>query len=213
MRTEDLIRALAADPAPEPGVARYLAVALGRGGLASLAGFLAALGPRDDLAEAFARILVILKPVLGLTLAGSALGGVLAAARPGAPTGRWNRAICIAPALAGCALVVACLTLPAAQWGEALVGGPGSLAACLVSIPLLSLPLLTGALLALRHGASVDPRRTGALAGLLSGGVAVSIYGFHCIEDSPLFYALWYPVGILAVAMLGAALGPRVLRW
>lgn len=213
MKTDELIRTLAADPIPEPGVGRYLAVALGLGGLVSLAGFLMALGPREDFADAFVQIYVILKPVLGLALACGALGAVLAAARPGAPTGGWAKALCVAPALAGLAVLSEALTMPAAQWAPALLGLRGSLLTCLTSVPLLSLPLLAAALVALRHGASVNPRRTGALAGLLSGGIAVVIYGFYCIEDSPLFYALWYSVGVLAITALGAALGPRVLRW
>jgi hypothetical protein len=212
MKTDDLIRTLVADPIPEPGVGRYLTVALGLGGLVSLAGFLMVLGPRPDFAEAFAQLYVILKPVLGLALACGSLGAVLAAARPGAPTGGWVKAICVAPALAGLAVLSAALSMPAALWASALLGEAGSLLTCLASIPLLALPLLAGSLLALRHGASVNPRRTGALAGLLSGGIAVAIYGFYCIEDSPLFYALWYSVGVLAITALGAALGPWVLR-
>jgi hypothetical protein len=213
MKTDEFIRALAADPIPEPGVGRSLATALGLGGLVSVAGFLVALGPREDVAEAFARLVVILKPVLGLTLAGGALGAVLAATRPGAPMRGWLQATLIGPALAALALLGACLATPIGQWGAACAGQAGSLTTCLTSIPLLSLPLLAGSLLALRRGASPDPRRTGALAGLLSGGIAVVIYSFYCIEESPIFYALWYSVAVCAVAALGAALGQRVLRW
>lgn len=187
MRTDDLIRTLAADPQPEPGVAQYLAMALGAGGLVSVVLFMLALGPRPDLIEAFGNLRVVLKPLLGLALAGAALGAVLSASRPGADPRGWRRWLLVAPVVAGLAFLVQFLTTPAAEWAGAAIGQRGSLLACLMSIPLLSLPLLAGSLLALRHGASVDPRRTGALAGLLSGGIAVTIYGLHCIEDSPLF--------------------------
>ena len=75
------------------------------------------------------------------------------------------------------------------------------------------MPLLAGTLWALRRGASTRPALAGAVAGLLSGGAAAAIYAVHCTEDSPLFYAVWYSLAILAVTGLGAALGSRVLRW
>lgn len=213
MKTDNLIRTMAADPRPEPGVARYLAMALGAGGFVSAAVFVLALGPRPDLIDAFHHLRVVLKPLLGLVLAGAALGAALAAARPGADPRGWRRWLLVAPVFAGLAFLVQAAATPASDWASAAIGQSSSLLACIVSIPLLSLPLLAGSLLALRHGASVDPRRTGALAGLLSGGIAVAIYGLHCIEDSPLFYGVWYSLGVLGVMALGAALGPRVLRF
>jgi hypothetical protein len=38
-------------------------------------------------------------------------------------------------------------------------------------------------------------------------------YALACAEPSPAFVAAWYTLGILATGALGAALGPRVLRW
>ncbi|HPA91994.1 MAG TPA: NrsF family protein [Quisquiliibacterium sp.] len=35
----------------------------------------------------------------------------------------------------------------------------------------------------------------------------------HCPEMAAPFLAVWYVGGVLAVAALGALLGPRVLRW
>ena len=204
MKTDDLIRTMAADPRPEPGVARYLAMALGAGGFVSAAVFVLALGPRPDLIDAFHHLRVVLKPLLGLVLAGAALGAALAAARPGADPRGWRRWLLVAPVFAGLAFLVQAAATPASDWASAAIGQSSSLLACIVSIPLLSLPLLAGSLLALRHGASVDPRRTGALAGLLSGGIAVAIYGLHCIEDSPLFYGVWYSLGVLGVMALAS---------
>jgi hypothetical protein len=88
-----------------------------------------------------------------------------------------------------------------------------TITACLLSIPLLALPILGALLLALRHGAVLAPIRAGAVAGLAAGGLATAVYALHCIEDSPLFYATWYSLGILIVAALGALLGSRLLRW
>ena len=84
---------------------------------------------------------------------------------------------------------------------------------CLTAIPLLSLPLLGAALYALRQGAPTRPGFSGAVAGLLAGGMAAAIYAVHCTDDSPLFVATWYGIAIAGVSALGAILGRRVLRW
>jgi hypothetical protein len=87
------------------------------------------------------------------------------------------------------------------------------MAVCLTMIPLVGLPILGASLLALRHGASTDPGRSGAFAGLLSGSVAAALYAFYCTEDSPMFWALWYSAGIAIVTLAGAFAGRRLLRW
>jgi hypothetical protein len=84
---------------------------------------------------------------------------------------------------------------------------------CLTAIPLMSLPLLAGALLALRHGATTRPAAAGAIAGLLSAGLAATLYASHCTDDSPLFVATWYPIAIALVAAVGALVGSKVLRF
>ena len=211
MKTDDLIRTLAADTSREPDLERRLVPALGAGGLVTLAGFLFFFGPRADLLAADQYLDVILKPALGLALGLGGLGAVMAAARPGAEIGAWKWPLLAAPALAILVVLVELALLPSPLWKPAFLGD--SIAMCLTGIPLLGLPLLAATLAALRHGASTDPRRTGALAGLLSGGLAAVVYSFYCIEDSALFYTVWYSVGILGLTGLGAALGSRVLRW
>jgi hypothetical protein len=50
---------------------------------------------------------------------------------------------------------------------------------CLTAIPLLSLQLLAAALIGLRHGAPARPAVAGAIAGLLSAGLAATLYASH----------------------------------
>ncbi|MFM8989141.1 MAG: NrsF family protein [Alphaproteobacteria bacterium] len=38
-------------------------------------------------------------------------------------------------------------------------------------------------------------------------------YALHCPEAALAFVATWYTAGIALAGALGAALGPRVLRW
>ena len=84
---------------------------------------------------------------------------------------------------------------------------------CLSVIPLLALPILAAALLALRQGAPSRPALAGAVAGLLSAGLAATLYAAHCIDDSPLFVATWYTLATALVAAIGALAGARWLKY
>jgi hypothetical protein len=56
-------------------------------------------------------------------------------------------------------------------------------------------------------------RATGAVIGLAAGGISAALYSLHCPEAGASFVLTWYTLGILAPALLGALLGPRLLRW
>jgi hypothetical protein len=92
-----------------------------------------------------------------------------------------------------------------------LVGNNSRL--CMTAIPVMSLPLLAAALIGLRHGAPTRPAVTGAIAGLLSAGLAATLYASHCTDDSPLFVATWYTMAAALVAAIGALAGSKVLRF
>lgn len=101
--------------------------------------------------------------------------------------------------------------LPRAGWRAAMMGGTHWF--CLGAICLMAAPLLGALLWVLRDGASTRPRLSGAVAGLLAGGAAATLYAIHCTEDDPLFYATWYGLAILMVSAAGALAGGRLLRW
>lgn len=84
---------------------------------------------------------------------------------------------------------------------------------CLTAIPLMSLPLLTAALIGLRHGATSRPALTGAIAGLLSSGLAATLYASNCTDGSPLFVMTWYSIAIAIVGSIGALAESRLLRF
>jgi hypothetical protein len=85
--------------------------------------------------------------------------------------------------------------------------------ACMTAIPLMSLPILAGALIGLRHGAPTRPALAGAIAGLLSAGLAATLYASHCTDDSPLFVATWYTLATALVAAVGALAGSKLLKF
>jgi hypothetical protein len=85
--------------------------------------------------------------------------------------------------------------------------------ACMMAIPAMSLPLLAGALFGLRHGAPARPAVAGAVAGMLSAGLAATLYASHCTDDSPLFVAAWYTIATALVTAIGALAGAKLLRY
>jgi hypothetical protein len=84
---------------------------------------------------------------------------------------------------------------------------------CMTAVPLMSLPLLAASLYGLRHGAPARPALSGAIAGMMSAGLAATLYASHCTDDSPLFVATWYTIATALVTALGALIGSKVLRY
>ena len=103
------------------------------------------------------------------------------------------------------------IAMPHATWEPRMIGVNG--VTCVLSIPLFALPMLIAALYALRDGAPVRPGLTGVVAGLFAGAAGAAIYAAHCPDDSPLFIALWYSLGIAIVALVGGLAGRLALRW
>jgi hypothetical protein len=66
---------------------------------------------------------------------------------------------------------------------------------------------------AVRRLAPTDLSRTGAYIGLLAGGIGAAGYALHCHHDSVAFIGIAYTLAILEIALFGALVGPRILRW
>lgn len=211
MRTEALIRAMAADTARGRPLGPTLAVAVFGLAAAAAAVFLPFLGMRPDLGPALMRAAVMVKQAAPLLLAVGGFGAALRLARPGEGVGGWAVALLAVPLMLAAAAAATMAALPRADWHAAMMGSSNG--QCLFWIVAMGLPLLAGALWALRAGASTRPALTGAAGGLLAGGAAAAVYSLHCTEDNPMFYAVWYVLAIAGVALVGAVVGARVLRW
>ncbi len=212
MKTDDLIRALTSDLAPPgPSIETRFAVAFLPGVLLALALFAVTLGPRPDLALVASDMRFLFKFVVTLLLALCSALLVWRLVRPGAPARLQIVALAFVPLVLAAGVLVELFVLPTPSWGARLVGSNGLV--CLVSIPFFALPMLIAEILALRQGASTRPALTGVVAGLFAGGVAAAIYAAHCPDDSPLFIALWYSLGIAIVALVGGLAGRLALRW
>jgi hypothetical protein len=166
---------------------------------------------RPDVAAALHNPFFDLKFLVTLTLAIPAIVIGLRLVRPAAPVSNrmWLLALPVVLLLLG----VACdfLVPQRLSWSARLIGDNSRV--CMTAIPAMSLPLLAAALIAFRHGAPTRPALAGAFAGLLSGGLAATLYAAHCTDDSPLFVATWYSIAIALVTAVGALVGSRVLRF
>jgi len=102
-------------------------------------------------------------------------------------------------------------SLPVSKWTHHV--GDASWLDCLWQIPALSVPAFVVLAVAVRRLAPTRLVRTGAGVGLVAGGMGAIGYALHCHDDAISFMALSYTTAILEVTLLGAFLGPRVLRW
>jgi hypothetical protein len=213
MKTEDLIRALAVDaPSVEPPIARTLAVAVGIGALLSLVVFLAAFGSRPDFTHvASSSVRFVFKFVVTLSLAIPAFLLVRGLLRPDFEPDKRLWWLALGPALLIAGIVLELMMVPSDAWHARMIGHNSFY--CVTVIPLLSLAPFAAVIYALKSGAPANPTIAGAVGGLLSAGIAATLYASHCTDDSPLFVALWYPVGFVLMTTLGALIGSRFLRW
>lgn len=213
MKTDDLIRLLAADstPVPRRAAARAIATALVAGLPLALAIVLLFYGLRRDIALAVHWPMFWGKLLFGVLIA---LGGFVALqrlARPGVRLdGAWLGPVM--PVLLVWLAAAFVLAAAPADLRAALVLGQ-TWRTCSASITLISLPVFIAAFAALRTLAPVRPAWTGACAGAMAGGVAAAVYALHCPELEVPFLAVWYVLGIAVPTAAGALLGPRLLRW
>ena len=215
MNTDQLIAALSNGVEPvDPGAARQnLALAAAAGFVAGLPLLLTLLGINPSLAKAalLPMFWVKLAFVAGLAAAGG--WTVFRLSRPGAALGSPALALALAtPVLVMGVLALAAMVLAQADQRLALLLG-SSWSVCPWRIALLSIPSFVLMLWAVKGLAPTRLRLAGAGAGMLSGAIGALVYLLYCPELAPPFLLVWYTLGMLVPAGVGALVGPRVLRW
>lgn len=211
MKTDALIDMLARDagPAPRALAARRLSPAAAVGLLVSAAIAIAWFGAIP--AQMFATAVPWTKMAYAGALALAAGWLTARLSRPAAPIAEPRRVtvlVLLSMAFVGS---VSLASTPAGSRMDAVFGE--SWLTCPWSVLALSVPALAASLWAVRGLAPTRPRAAGFAAGLLAGSVGAFGYSLSCPEASPAFVAIWYTLGIAFTGALGAALGPRVLRW
>jgi hypothetical protein len=212
MDTEQLIRTLAADnPHHARPVGLVLMLSLLAAAPVSIAIFMMRLGVRPDVMTAMHNPFFDLKFVITLALAISAIIIGLHLSRPEATLRGWGWLLLIPVGIIAAGIGSEMMLPQRLPMMTRMIGNNSRV--CMTYIPLMSLPLLAGALIGLRHGAPARPALTGGIAGLISTGLAATLYASHCTDDSPLFVAAWYPIATAMVVAVGALAGAKVLRF
>ena len=198
-------------PVPASFVVRRLVVALALGTVVSIALVLGLLGPRPDMTSAMATAMFWVKLIYPLSLALVAGLAAERLARPAATAG--GRIAWLAAPFAAVALLAAVQFAAAPPWSRhALVMG-GSAQLCPFLVLAAALPPLLTLMWSMRSLAPTRLAETGAVVGLTAGGMGAFAYAWHCTEWGAPFLALWYTAGIVGATLLGALLGPLLLRW
>lgn len=210
MKTDDLIEALALGLEParpaRPGLP-WLLLAVG----ASAVLVLALMGPRGDLAEAVRGPAFWLKAAYTVALAGAALWWMDRLGRPAAPAHRPALAVAGVIGVAAVAGAIELLRLPPELRLDDLLGW--SWRECSRNIVMAAVAAAPLVWLSARRLAPTRPTLSGAAMGALTGALAATAYGLHCPEATAAFVAVWYTLGVAAVAALGALVGRFALRW
>lgn len=212
MKTDDLVTALAREAGPverRPLARLALGAALGLAAAVPL--MLWQLGINPSLASDALAPMFWVKLVYVAAIAAIGWLVVRRLAQPGAQPRRALRALAV-PVLAMALLAVVVLaTAPAGQRMSLLMGSSWS--SCPLYIALLASPALVLLLAVVHSLAPTRLRLAGAGVGLLAGALGALVYTVHCPEFEAPFLAVWYVLGMLAPAAIGALIGPRVLRW
>jgi hypothetical protein len=213
MKTDELVDLLSTNvELVDTGkVARNLQIAIVCGAALALAIGVATLVMRSDMRAPGTLEFLALKVAFGavVTLLGSYY--LLKHARPGGELGSWT-SLAVVPFVAIMALAgVSLISAPASHWSQMMMGERWL--ECLLSIPIIAVVPFAVIMWAVRMAAPTNLTRTGALAGLVAGGISAVAYALHCPDDSLPFVALWYGGTIVLCTLAGAALGPRLLRW
>lgn len=211
MRTDRLITELASDAVPVSSPGPRLALAMGGGLILAMMGLIAAFGsPLTPVSE---RGLASsgLKLVYPLVVACFGAAAALASGRPGDRS--WLPLVPV-----GAALLVL-LAMSASQLSAALPGTREELlfgstwGRCVSAVILASIPVFASLYWAFKMLAPTRPALAGFLIGLASGGAAAAAYALFCPETSRAFLLGAYTPAMLVPAVVGAAFGPKLLRW
>ena len=213
MKTDELISMLASGAvAVEPrGLERRYATALGWGALGTMLLVVLWLGVRRDLLEAALLPMFWVKLAFPAVLLAGALLATMRLSRPGVRLARAPMLIA-APVVAIWLLALFVLLGAAPATRNPLLFGQ-TWSVCSMYIAAVSVPGFVALFWAMKGAAPTRPVLAGAAAGLLSGSLGALVYALHCPEMAAPFLGIWYLLGMLIPAALGAVLGPRLLRW
>lgn len=213
MNTDQLIAKLANDVAPisRHAVARRVAVGIALGAVGTLLLIGLGLGFNPQLDTAMRGYFFWLKWGYTFSLGLCAVIATTRLARPDSGNLSWLWVMTLPVGSLAVVGVLEMSRVPSGQWMPMWLGETWR--ECPVLVFLLSLPIFAGLLWSFRRMAPTRLRAAGATAGLTAGAWAGTLYCLHCPEVSAIFVLTWYSLGIGLAALVGALLGPRLMRW
>ena len=211
MKTDELIELLSTnvEPVKQGHLRKTLVWAILAGGIGACGVMLGTVGLRPNGPPHLEFLSLRLVFTFSLIAVGAAFLSRLA--RPGQRAGKLA-ALTVLPFLfivAAGAIAIG-FSRPMA-WGRMLFGM--NWMTCLLCIPLFAVLPFIALVWFLRDGAPTNLKLSGAIAGLLAGALGATAYAFHCPDDSVPFIAFWYASMIVFCSLVGALLGPKLLRW
>lgn len=204
---DDLVDDLSPVRSLKPSGGMALAAALTMLACASVAWFL---GVRNDLAMGMADEMFFLRSGVLLMLGVATAYSAVNLARPG--VGNLNRgwiwALVTAALFPLTAAIMSAINTPPV---EALRPSEGL--RCLTVSGMSALLIGTGLTMWLRQGAPTSPERAGWLIGIASGALGAAAYNIFCPFNDIYYIGLWFTLPVLASAIVGRIVIPRLIRW
>ena len=213
LTTTQLIDGLTKDlrPTAPTGMAGRLAGAAVSGAVVSALILGALLGFRNVPGTLRVQEALAIKLVFATSMLVLALWAAECLSRPGEDEGaRWRWLA--APVIVVSAVAVSQL-LGAADGARAGLVLGGSALTCTAWIAVGSLPPMVALIRVMRGQAPTRPWLAGAVVGAGAGATSAAVYALHCVETAIPFIGVWYSLGIIAAATIGAVAGSRLLRW
>ena len=213
MKTEDLVALLSTrvEPVDAAHGRRRFLLAAGVGSAIAVALVLRGLKLNPGLGQAILVPMFWVREAFCAALAGAGMMGLARLARPGRRLGIVPAAVVI-PVVAMWLLAMAVLTAASPPDRLALIVGRTA-RVCPFLIALLAVPSFIAFIWLLRGLAPTRLRLAGAAAGFAAGSIGALAYSLHCPEFAAPFIAAWYLLGMAIPTVIGAWLGPRLLRW
>ena len=211
MRTDHLIDMLSTnlEPVKALQIKKSLTLALLAGGAAAFCLMLGTVGLRSGLIENLSFLALRLVFTLSLITLGTVLLARLA--RPGQTNAKLSILTLLPFLIIALAGGIGLGFHGPMAWGKMLFGM--NWLTCLMCIPMFAVIPYSALIWFLRKGAPTELRFTGAIAGLVAGALGATAYAFHCPDDYVPFIAVWYGAMVALCSLIGALLGPRLLRW
>ena len=152
-----------------------------------------------------------MKVAFPITIAAAALLVATRLLRPGASTKVAWMALTVPLLTTWFATALTIFAAPAALRLGLILGTTWRV--CVFNIVLLSAPTFAAVFWATRGLAPTRLSLAGAGAGLVAGAQAVLAYVLYSVEMTVPFWGVWYVLGMFVPTVVGALLGPRLLRW